>query len=65
MSLMMITKIITLLTPADVSPQFFNHFGYIDLFSFLMLYRVPTAIIAIKKGQIKKHKLKMIFLHVG
>ena len=50
MSLMMITAIITLFMPADVGPQFFNHFGYIHLFSFLTLYSVPTAIIAIRKG---------------
>jgi uncharacterized membrane protein len=65
MSLMMITAIITLFMPADVGPQFFNHFGYIHLFSFLTLYSVPTAIIAIRKGQVKKHKLKMIFLYAG
>ncbi|PQJ82745.1 DUF2306 domain-containing protein [Polaribacter glomeratus] len=65
MSLMMITAIITLFMPADVGPQFFNHFGYIHLFSFLTLYSVPTAIIAVKKGQVKKHKLKMILLYVG
>ena len=58
---MMITAIITLFMPTDVGPQFFNYFGYIDLFSFLRLCSVPTAIIAIKKGQVKKHKLKMIF----
>ncbi|SDR69296.1 Uncharacterized membrane protein [Polaribacter sp. KT25b] len=65
MSLMIITAIITLFMPADVGPQFLNHFGYIHLFSFLTLYSVPTAIIAIKKGHVKKHKLKMIFLYVG
>jgi uncharacterized membrane protein len=52
----MITAIITLFIPADVGAQFFNHFGYIDLFSFLTLYSVPTAIITIKKGQVKKPK---------
>lgn len=51
--------------PAYVGPQFLNHFGYIHLFSFLTLYSVPTAIIAIKKGQIKKHKIKMILLYLG
>jgi uncharacterized membrane protein YkvA (DUF1232 family) len=61
MSLMIITAIITLFMPADVDPQFLNHFGYIHLFSFLNLYSVLTAIIAIKKGQEKKHKLKMFF----
>ncbi|WP_405565409.1 DUF2306 domain-containing protein [Polaribacter sp. Asnod6-C07] len=65
MALMMITAIITLFMPAYVGPQFLNHFGYIHLFSFLTLYSVPTAIIAVKKGQIKKHKFKMIFLYLG
>lgn len=65
MVLMMVTAIITLFMPAYVGPQFLHHFGYIHLFSFLTLYSVPTAIIAIKKGQIKKHKLKMIFLYIG
>ncbi|MCL7764995.1 DUF2306 domain-containing protein [Polaribacter sp. Z014] len=65
MSLMMITAIITLFMPAYVGPQLLNHFGYIHLFSFLTIYSVPTAIFAVKKGQIKKHKLKMIFLYFG
>ncbi|QXP66749.1 DUF2306 domain-containing protein [Polaribacter sp. AHE13PA] len=65
MLLMMITAVITLFMPAYVGPQFLNHFGLIHLFSFLTLYSIPTAIIAIKKKQIKKHKLKMIFLYVG
>ncbi|MDX6747448.1 DUF2306 domain-containing protein [Polaribacter sp. PL03] len=65
MLLMMITAIITLFMPAYVGPQFLNHFGCIHLFSFLTLYSIPTAIIAIRKKQIKKHKLKMIFLYVG
>ena len=51
---MMITAIITLFIPTDVGPQFFNYFGYIHLFSFLTLCSVPTAIIAIKKGQVEK-----------
>ncbi|MEN8703319.1 MAG: DUF2306 domain-containing protein [Polaribacter sp.] len=65
MVLMFTTAIITLFMPAYVGPQFLNHFGYIHLFSFLTLYSVPTAIIAIKKGQIKKHKIKMILLYLG
>lgn len=65
MSLMMVTAIITLFMPAYVGSQFLNHFGYIHIFSFLTLYSVPTAIIAVKKGQIKKHKMKMILLYFG
>ncbi|WP_405371129.1 DUF2306 domain-containing protein [Nonlabens sp. Asnod2-A12] len=62
---MMVTAIVSLLMPAMVGPQFLNHFGYIHLFSLLTLWSVPTAYIAIRKGQVKKHKLKMVFLYIG
>jgi len=62
---MMITAIITLFMPAKVGPQFLNHFGYIHSFSFLTLYTVPTAYTAIKNGNIKAHKRKMILLYFG
>ncbi|PPK92755.1 putative membrane protein [Nonlabens xylanidelens] len=62
---MMVTAIVSLFMPAMVGPQFLNHFGYIHLFSLLTLWSVPTAYIAIRKGQVKKHKLKMIFLYIG
>ena len=65
MILMLITASITLFMPAHVGPRVLNHFGWIHLFSFLTLYSVPTAVIAIRKGQVKKHKLKMVFLYVG
>lgn len=65
MTLMFTTAIITLFMPAFVGPQFLSHFGYIHLFSFLTLYSLPTAIIAIKKGQVRKHKVKMIILYMG
>jgi uncharacterized membrane protein len=65
MILMMITAIITLFMPAIVGPRFLNHLGYIHLFSFLTIYTVPTAYLAIKKGDIKSHKRKMIVLYFG
>lgn len=65
MILMLITAFITLFMPAQVGPRFFNHFGYIHCFSFLTLYSVPTAYIAIKKGDVKTHKRKMILLYFG
>ncbi|MEO9501423.1 DUF2306 domain-containing protein [Nonlabens ulvanivorans] len=65
MTLMMITAIASLFSPALVGPQFLNHFGWIHLFSFLTLYSIPTALIAIKKGNVRKHKIKMIMLYVG
>lgn len=65
MILMLFTAFITLFMPAQVGPRFFNHFGYLHSFSFLTLYSVPTAYIAIKKGDVKTHKRKMILLYFG
>lgn len=65
MVLMLITACITLFMEADVGPKFLNHFGWIHSFSFLTIYVVPTAYLAIKKGNVKAHKRKMILLYVG
>lgn len=65
MLLMIFTASVSLVLPAQVGPQFLNHFGYIHLFSLLTLYSVPTALIAIRKGNIRKHKIKMILLYIG
>ena len=65
MVLMMITAVITLFMPAHVGGRFLNHFGWIHLFSFLTIYTVPTAYWAVKKGNIKSHKRKMILLYFG
>lgn len=65
MILMLITALISLSMSARVSYTIFNHFGFIHLFSVLVLYSVPSAYIAIKKGNIKKHRVNMISLYVG
>jgi uncharacterized membrane protein len=65
MILMMITALVTLFMPADIGPRLLNHFGWIHSFSVLTIYTVPTAYIAVKKGQIKSHKRKMILLYLG
>lgn len=65
MVLMMVTATITLFMPALVGPQFLNHFGWIHLFSLLTFWTVPTALIAAKNHQIKKHKRKMFLLYFG
>ncbi|MGJ8745906.1 DUF2306 domain-containing protein [Polaribacter sp.] len=65
MILMLITAGITLFMPAEVGPRIFNHFGWIHSFSFLAIYTVPTAYLAIKKGNVKAHKRKMILLYFG
>lgn len=65
MILMLATALVTLFMPAEVGPRAFNHFGWIHCFSFLTIYTVPTAYWAIKKGDIKSHKRKMILLYFG
>jgi uncharacterized membrane protein len=65
MVLMLFTACVTLFMPADVGPQFLNHFGWIHSFSFLTIWTVPTAYLAIKKGNIRAHKRKMILLYFG
>lgn len=65
MVLMLFTAFVTLFMPAMLGPRFLNHFGYIHGFSFLTLYTVPTAYWAIKNGNVKSHKRKMILLYFG
>ncbi len=65
MVLMLFTAFVTLFMPAAVGPQFLGHFGWIHLFSFLTMYTVPTAYTAIKKGNVRAHKRKMILLYFG
>ena len=65
LALMFFTAIISLFLPAHVGSQFLHHFGWIHLFSLLTIYTVPTGILAIKKGNMKSHKIKMILLYFG
>lgn len=65
MSLMFITAIITIFLPAAVGPTLLGHFGWIHLFTILTLWTVPTALIAVRKGNIKAHKRKMLLLYFG
>lgn len=65
MVLMLITALITLFMPAMVGPQVLNHFGWIHFFSFLTIWTVPTAYTAIRKGNVRAHKRKMILLYFG
>lgn len=65
MVLMLVTAVITLFMPARVGPTFLGHFGFIHLFSLLVLYSVPAAYIAIKNKNIKAHRQNMIGLYVG
>jgi uncharacterized membrane protein len=65
MILMLITAVVALLMPAKVGPAFLGHFGFIHLFCVLVLYSVPAAYCAARKGDIAKHKYNMIGVYVG
>jgi len=65
MSLMLVTALVTLFMSAEVGPTLLGHFGFIHIFSFLVFYYVPTAYLAIRGGNIKKHRDSMIGLYVG
>ncbi|MAM70599.1 MAG: hypothetical protein CMP91_05585 [Gammaproteobacteria bacterium] len=65
MSLMLTTGIITLFMPAYIGPQLLNHFGYLHLFSLLVLVSVPMSYLAIRRGDVLAHRNSMIGLYVG
>ena len=62
MVLMLFTAIVTLFTPTAIGLTLFNHFGWTHPFIVLTLWTVPTAYLAIKKGNIRAHKRKMMLL---
>ena len=65
MALMSFTALIALFIPAGVGPRFLNHFGYLHLLSLIVIWTVQTALLAVKKGNIKSHQRKMIILYVS
>ena len=65
MGLMLVTAIITLFMSAEVGPALFGHFGFIHLFSVLVLYTVPMAWFAARNGDVNRHRFGMIALYVG
>ena len=65
MILMLLTALITLLMSAEVGPTVLGHFGFIHLFSFLVLYSVPAAYFAARSGDTKSHKGHMLGVFIG
>ncbi len=65
MLLMLLTATVTLFMSAEVGPKVLDHFGFIHLFALLVFYSVPAAYIAIRKGDIKKHRMNMLGLYFG
>lgn len=65
MVLMFITGLASLAMPSAVGPSVLGHFGFIHIFSVLVLYSVPMAIIAIKNKDIAAHRGHMVGLYLG
>ena len=65
MLLMLATAVITLFMPALVGPSVLGHFGFIHLFSALVLISVPRAYLAARRHDVKTHAGSMIGLYVG
>jgi len=65
MLLMLLTASVALLMSARVGPTLLNHFGFIHLFSLMVLYSVPAAIVAARKNDIAAHRYNMVGVYVG
>lgn len=65
LALMFITASISLCMPAHIGPQVLGHFGFIHIFSLVVLYSVPSAYLAARRHDVRSHKLKMIGVYVG
>ena len=65
MALMMTTAVIALFIKAEVGPQLFGHFGFIHLFSVLVLVALPRAFFAAKAHNVRGHAIRMISVYVG
>lgn len=65
MILMLFSAAVSLFMSAEVGPTLFSHFGFIHLLSIQVLYSVCAAYIAVKQGDIRRHKTNMILLYVG
>ena len=65
MLLMIATAIIALFINAEVGPKFLGHFGFIHLFSVMVLYSVPNAYFAAMRHDRRAHAISMIGLYIG
>lgn len=63
MTLLFFSAIVSLFLKAYVGPKFLNHFGWIHLLSLLTIWTIPMSLIAVKKGNIKRHKRGMQLLY--
>ncbi len=64
-TLMLVTAVFTLAMPADVGPRVLDHFGFIHLFSVLVLTCIPLAIYSIRRGNVAAHRGNMLGVYIG
>ena len=65
MGFMLLTALITLFMPAHVGPTLWGHWGFIHLFSLLVLYCVPAAYLAAQQHRMRSHAANMVGVYVG
>ena len=65
MGLMFFTATVSLFMTARVGPTLFSHFGLIHFFSLIVLYEIPMAYLAARRGDIEKHRSYMVGLYFG
>lgn len=65
MLLILLTAIITLFMPVSLGPALYKHFGIIHILSAFVIYSIITAYLAIKRGDVKAHKFKLIGVYIG
>lgn len=63
--LILLTAVATLPMTAEVGPRVLDHFGFIHLFSVLVLVSVPAAIYSIRRGNVVAHRRHMVGVYVG
>ena len=63
--LILFTALVTFLMPAVVGPRLLNHFGFIHLFSVLVVVSVPMALYSIRHGNVAAHRFHMVGVYVG
>ncbi|MYD98520.1 MAG: DUF2306 domain-containing protein [Gammaproteobacteria bacterium] len=63
--LILVTAAVALIMPAEVGPRILGHFGFIHLFSILVLVCVPLAVYNIRRGNVSGHRFNMVGVYVG
>ena len=63
--LILFTAAVALVMPAEVGPRILGHFGFIHLFSVLVLVCVPLAVYNIRRGNVAGHRFNMVGVYIG